>query len=84
MKESKKLLWSSFPIRCGSFSLENFNHAIKELVSLESLRFHTLPRRQFDQDKIAYNITTTIKIKPYNDEANDFEDLLQSAQSFEQ
>lgn len=84
LKENKKLLCLSFPIRCGSFSLENFNHAIKESVSLESLRLHTFPKRRFDRDKIAYDITTTMNIKPYNHEANYFEDLLQLAESFEQ
>ena len=84
LKDNKKYLWTSFPIRCGSFSLANFNHATKESLSLESLRLHTLPKRQFDPDKIAHNITTTIRIKPFNYEANDSEDLLQSAESFEQ
>lgn len=84
LKENKKLLWPYFPIRCGSFSLTNFNHAIKESISLESLRLHTMPKMQFDLNKIAYNITIVVKIKPYNHEANDFEDLLQSAESFKQ
>ena len=51
---------------------------------MESLRLHTLPKRQFDPDRIAYNITIIVKIKPYNHEPNYFEDLLQSAKSFEQ
>jgi len=84
LKENKKLLWPYFPIRCGSFSLENFKHAIKESVNPASLRIHTFPKRKFDQDKIVYNITTAVKIKPYKHEVNYFEDLLQSAQSFEQ
>lgn len=84
LKESKKFLWPSFPIRCGSFSSANFNHAIKESVSLEGLRLHSLPKRQFDPDNIAYNINTSVKIKPYNHKANKFENLLQSAHSFEQ
>jgi len=62
----------------------NFNHATKESLSLESLRLHTLPKRQFDPDKIAQNITTTVKIKPFNHEANDFEDILKSVESFKQ
>jgi len=76
LKYNKKSLWPSSPIWCGSFSLENFNHATKESLILESLRLHTLPKRQFDFDKIAHNITTTVKIKPFNHEANDSEDLL--------
>ena len=66
------------------FSLANFNHATKESLSLESLRLHTLPKGQVDPEKIAHNIATTVKIKTFNHEANNFEDLLQSAKSFEQ
>jgi len=84
LKESKKLLWPYFPILCSSFSLANSNHAIKESVSLEGLRLHTFPKRNFDPDKIAYNITTSVKIEPYNHEANKFQDLSWLAQSFEQ
>lgn len=45
LKYNKKSLWQPFPIQCGSFSLEIFHHASKELLSLESLRLHTLPKR---------------------------------------
>jgi len=84
LKENKKLLWPSFPVKCGSFSLENFNHAIKESVNMEAVKLHTLLKRQFDPDKVAHNITTAVKLKPYNHEDSDFYDLLQSAKSFEQ
>ena len=51
---------------------------------MEGLRLHTLPKRKFDPNKVAYNITIALKIKPYNHEVNDFEDLLQSVESFKQ
>lgn len=51
---------------------------------MEALRLHTLPKRQFNPDKVALNITTAVKLKPYNHEDNDFEDLLQLVKSFEQ
>ena len=84
LKDNKKSLWPPFPIRCGSFSLENFNHANKELLNLESLRFHTLPKRQFDPEKVAQNVTIALKVKPFIHEAHEFEDFLQSAESFKQ
>ena len=84
LKDNKKPLWPSFPIRCGYFLLENFNHATKESLSLESLKLHTLPKRQFDPDKITHNITIVAKIKPFNHEAKNPEDILQSVESFEQ
>lgn len=83
-KDSKKSLWPPFPIKCGTFSLANFNHANKELLNLERLRLHTFPKRKFDPKKITQNITTIVKINPFIHKAQDFEDLLQSAKSFEQ
>lgn len=76
LKDNKKSLWPSFPIRCGYFSLANFNHATLESLSLESLRLHTFPKRKFDPNKIAHNITTAVKMKHFNHEANNSEDLL--------
>jgi len=84
LKEKKKLIWPSFPIKCGSFDLANFNHAIKESENMEALRLHTFLKRKFDPHKVANNITTMVKLKPYNHEDNDFEDLLQLSKSFEQ
>jgi len=84
LKGNKKSLWPPFTIQCGSFSLEKFNHANKELLNLESLRVHTLPKRQFDRGKVAQNVTTSLKVKLYVHEAHEFKDLLQSAESFEQ
>ena len=83
LKDNKKSFWPSFPIRCGSFSLENFNHANKELLSLESRRLHTLPKRQFDPEKVAQNVTTKLKLKPCVHEAQEFNNILQLAQTFE-
>ena len=57
---------------------------MKQSLSLESLKLHTLPKRQFDPDKITHNITTTVMIKPFNHEANDSKDILQLAKSFKQ
>ena len=34
LKDNKKSLWPPFPIQCGSFSLEKFNHANKKLLNL--------------------------------------------------
>ena len=79
-----KLLWTSFPVKCVSFALANFVHATEESTHMESLRLHILPKRKFDPNKVAYNVTTGVKRKPYNHEDNYFEDLLHSVVSFEQ
>ena len=84
LKDDKKSLWPTFPIKCGSFALANSVHATKESEHMEALRLHTLPKRQFDPNKVAYNVTTGVNLMPYNNEDNYFEDLLQSAIPFEQ
>jgi len=63
--------------------LAYFNHANKYKINLESLRLHTLPKRKFDPEKVAQNVTTALKLKPYVHEAQELEDLLQSAETFE-
>jgi len=83
LKDGKKSLWPTLPIKCNTFSLANFVHATKELAQMEALRLHTFPTRQFDQNKVAYNVIVGLKIKAYNHGDNYFEDLLQSAVSFE-
>jgi len=83
LKDEKKSLWPSFPVKCGSFALSNFVHATG-INTYESLRLHTFPKRQFDPKKVAYNVITRVKLKPYNHDDNYFEVLLQSVVSFEQ
>lgn len=82
LKHNKILLGSLFPIQCGSFLLENFNHANKELLNLESLMLHTLPKRKFDRENVAKNVSITLNLKPYVREAQEFKDILQSAELF--
>lgn len=43
---------------------------------MESLRLHTLPRRKFDPNKVACNVTTGLKLKAYDHGDNHFDDLL--------
>jgi len=83
LKENK-LLWAFSAVKYSCFALKNFSHAIKESVNMEALGLHTLPKIKFNLDKVAHNIITAVKLNPKNHEDNDFEDLLQSAKSFEQ
>jgi len=73
LKDDKKSLWHTFPIKCSYFSLANFVHATKESAQIEALGLHTLPTRQFDPNKVAYNVTTGLKLKAYNHGDNYFE-----------
>jgi len=76
LKDGKKSLWPTLPIKCGSFTLPNFFHATKESTQMEALRLHTLPTRKFDPNNVAYNVTIGLKLKAYNHGENYFEDLL--------
>lgn len=44
----------------------------------------TLPKRQFDPEKVAQNVTMSLKVKPFTHEDHEFEDLLQLVESFGQ
>lgn len=51
---------------------------------MKVIKLHTFPKGKFYLDKVEHNITTTVNLKPYNHEDNDFEDVLQLAKSIEQ
>lgn len=55
--------------------MENFNHAIKESVSMERLRLHTLPKRQFDPNEVAYNFEQSFEWERVNLSPGDFGNL---------
>ena len=73
-----------FPCQMWSFALANFVHATKESAHMEALKIHTFPKRQFDPNKVAYNVTSGVKLNPYNHDVNHFEYFLKSTISFEQ
>jgi len=54
LKDGKKSLWPTFLVKCGSFDLSNFVHATKESAHMEARRLHTLPKRKFDPNKVAW------------------------------
>lgn len=75
LKDGKKSLWPTFPIKCSSFTLSNFVHATRELIEMEALMLYTLPTRQFDTNKVAYNVIIELTLNGYNHGYNYFEDL---------
>ena len=59
LKESKKHMWPSFPLRCGAFTLHDFKHVEKEVEKIKMLNLAIILKRQYDPKLVAYNITSS-------------------------
>jgi len=58
LKESKKQMWPTFPLRCDTYSLHDFKHAKKEAKKIKILKLAVIPKRQYDPNEVADNFTT--------------------------
>lgn len=38
LMEMKKLIWPTFPLQCGTFTLHDYGHPIKEIDNITSLK----------------------------------------------
>jgi len=71
----KELLGILF-LSCGTYTLENFKHALLEIDhQIKYLCFPTIPNRQYDPNGVAEGVTTQARIKQFLSEANKFHDL---------
>jgi len=68
LRDSKKHMWPTFPLRCGAFTLHDFKHAEKETEKIKLLNLATIPKRQYDPKKVAYNVTSQAKIARFDHE----------------
>lgn len=84
LKNSKKLMWPTFPLRCGSFSLHDFKHVEKENQKIKDLILATIPKRQYDPKKISINFTSMVHVAKFEHEDANFDDLFASAEGFSQ
>ena len=48
LKNSKKLMWPTFPFHCGIHTLNDFKYAEKETLKIINLKLATIPGRQYD------------------------------------
>ena len=84
LKRAKKHVWPSFPLRIGMYTLHDIKHAEKEVGKMNFLTLATLPRRQYDPRKIAYNALDEAKLAKVEHKEDKFEDLFVSAESLYQ
>lgn len=82
LRHSKKHMWPTFPLQCGAFTLHDFKHAEKEAEKIKLLNLATIPKRQYDPKKDAYNVTSQAKIARFDHEEDSFDDLFSSVQLF--
>jgi len=82
LRESNKRVWLIFPIRLGIFSLANYCHVEKDILSIQALKFPTVPNRQFDPDSVVNNFTASQGIRPFVHEAEKFYDMFVQSSSY--
>jgi len=84
LKNKKKQVWPSFPLRCGVFALHDYKHAEKEAGKIIALGLATLPNRRFDPNKVAYNALEQAKLTKVDYAKDIFDDLFSLADSMSQ
>ena len=82
LKTSKKQIWPTFPLKSGSYTLNDFKHAEKEALKIKELKLAFIAPRQYDPKKIALNVTSTVQIAKFEHEDDIFDDLFVSAEVF--
>jgi len=81
LRISKKQSWHMFPLRCGVYTLHDYKHAEKEIGKINMLNLATIPNRQFDPWRVAYNVLEQAKLTKFDHEKDEFDDLFSSAES---
>jgi len=79
LRTSKKQVWPTFPLRCSVYTLRNYKHAEKETGKINMLNLATIPNRQFDPQKVAYNVLEQEKLTKFDHEKDEFDYLFSSA-----
>ena len=77
-EDNKKLMWPTFPFHCGNYTLNNFKYADKEVIKIRDLKLSTVPERQYDSKKVAFDFTTSVSITWFEHEPDEFDDLFVS------
>jgi len=81
LRDSKKHMWPTFPLRCKIYTLHDYKHAEKKTDKIEMLNLATIPNRQYDPRQIIYNITSQDKLAKFDHKVDDFDDLFPSPKS---
>lgn len=75
-------MWPAFSLWCGIFTLHDYKHAEKEVEKIHMINLTSIPNRQYDPRKVAYNVTFQAKITRFGHEVDDFDDLFALAKIF--
>ena len=57
-------------------------HAKKETIKISNLKLATIPGRQYDPNKVAFDFTTLVQISNFEHEPNVFDNLFVSIDKF--
>jgi len=75
IRNSKKQVWPSFPLRCGVYTLHDYKHAEKETEKIQILNLAIIPNRQYDPRKVSYNVLEQAKLTKFDHEKDEFDAL---------
>lgn len=75
LKNKKKQVWPSFPLKCGVFSLFDYKHAEKEVAKVIALCLAIFPNKLSDPNKTAYHAIEQAKLTKIDHVKDRFDDL---------
>lgn len=73
-------MWPPFPLRCGTYTLHDFEHVEKEADKTKDLSVVVTPKIQYDPNKVAFNFISEVKQSKFIHEDDEFDDLFASAE----
>lgn len=79
LRNSKKEVWDTFPLKCGVYTLHDYKHAENEAEKIQMLNLETIPNRQYDPRKVSYNVLEQAKLAKFDHEKDGFDDLFSLA-----
>ena len=82
LKDAKKMMWPTYPISCGVYSLDNFKHAAGEIAKIQCLNFPFMPNRKYDPSDTSKNFTTQENITQFMHEWDKFDDLFEMPSTY--
>jgi len=83
LKRASNMLWPKFPLQIILFTLQNYKHAIQEILSLNELNIFTIPAKYFDPSQVVQNITSEAYFKIYVHEHSQYDDLFCEASPYD-
>jgi hypothetical protein len=83
LKESHKMVWPTFPLHVGMFSLLEFGHSKVEDVALEDVKLVDIEFKRHDPHKIMENHLAEYNLKKYVHENSPRDEMFRGVRSYD-